>query len=176
MNKSKDFSTIEQSLSLIAADSGKDITFLVIGVDGISRSQGRVSIKYSGYQGDPMRVATFYQSADVFLHAAHAENFPYTIIEALCCGVPVVATAVGGIPEQITHGFNGFLVPPRGSGEMAARTIELLNNPALRQQMSVQATAEARRKYNLVRQTNEYLRLYQEATLALNGNPTRSIQ
>lgn len=174
MNKSKDLSTIEQSLSLIAAETGKDITFLVIGVDGVNQSHGRVTIKYSGYQRDPVRVATFYQCADVFLHAAHAENFPYTIIEALCCGVPVIATAVGGIPEQITHGFNGFLVPPRDSGEMAARAIELLNNPTLRQQMSLQAAAEARLKYNLERQTDEYLRLYEQAIHTLRSNSISS--
>ena len=134
-------------------------------MDGRSERSGEVTIRYSGYQSDPVKVATFYQSADVFLHAARAENFPYTIIEALCCGVPVVATAVGGIPEQITDGFNGFLVPPRDSAAMAARAIELLYHRDLRRQISAQAGANARKKYDLNRQTAEYLRLYEQALL-----------
>jgi glycosyltransferase involved in cell wall biosynthesis len=165
-NPSKDFSTIEQTLQLIASAAiPEGITFLIIGMEGRSERSGEVTIRYSGYQSDPVKVATFYQSADVFLHAARAENFPYTIIEALCCGVPVVATAVGGIPEQITDGFNGFLVPPRDSAAMAARAIELLYHRDLRRQISAQAAANARKKYDLNRQTAEYLRLYEQALL-----------
>ena len=108
-------------------------------------------------------IAAYYKSADIFLHAAHAENFPYTIIEALCCGVPVIATAVGGIPEQITDGQNGFLVAPRDSATMASRAIELLNNPALRREMSSRASSEARAKYDQRRHSGQYLAWYEEA-------------
>ena len=47
------------------------------------------------------RWPTFYQAADLYLHAAKAENLPTTILEALASGLPVVATAVGGIPEEV---------------------------------------------------------------------------
>ncbi|NBO63658.1 MAG: glycosyltransferase [Acidobacteria bacterium] len=158
-NHSKDFTTIEQALSLIAIGTAKKVTLLVIGMEGESRCEGRVTVRSVAYQSDPAIVATYYQSADIFLHAAHAENFPYTIIAALCCRVPVIATAVGGIPELITDGFNGLLVAPRDSTGMAARGIELLKDHHLRQLISQRARTEARWKYDLNRQTNEYLKL-----------------
>ncbi len=59
---------------------------------------------------------------------ARAETFPNTVLEALACGTSVVATAVGGIPEQIKNGVNGFLVAASDSEEMAARIEQLLSD------------------------------------------------
>ena len=163
LSQSKDFSTIEEAVSLIASGTNERVTFLVIGMEGESRTDGHVTVRYSGYQRDPAMIAAYYKSADIFLHAAHAENFPYTIIEALCCGVPVIATAVGGIPEQIIDGENGFLVPRRDSATMASKAIELLNNPALRRDMSTRASSEARAKYDQRRHSSQYLAWYEQA-------------
>ena len=61
----------------------------------------------------------YYQAADIYIHAAKADTFPNVVLEALACGLPVVATAVGGIPEQIDHERTGFLVPPGDAAGMA---------------------------------------------------------
>ena len=61
---------------------------------------GRGSVSSRSRKGAET-VAPYYQAADVYLHAAKADNFPRAVLEALCCGTPVVATAVGGIPEQV---------------------------------------------------------------------------
>src|SRR5690606_33473914 len=98
------------------------------------------SIRFVGYQSEPRIVACFYQAADLYLHAAKADTFPTTILEALACGLPVVATAVGGIPEQvstISGSFgdpghraqgkpNGILSIPGDPSSMAAGVLELL--------------------------------------------------
>jgi len=62
---------------------------------------GQAEVKFVPYQSSPEDVAKYYQIADVYVHAARADTFPNTVLEALACGAPVVATAVGGIPEQI---------------------------------------------------------------------------
>lgn len=167
----KDFSTIERTISMIASSTRSKITFLIIGTEGESQDNGQITVKYSGYQSDPAMIATFYQAADVFLHAAYADNFPYTVIEALSCGVPVIATAVGGIPEQIVDGFNGFLVPPGDSSSMAAKAIDLLNSPSLMMQMSQNASLDARNKYDLNHKTAEYLKWYETAVDLHNHQP-----
>jgi glycosyltransferase involved in cell wall biosynthesis len=62
-----------------------------------------------GYRDDTTRLIA---AADLFVLASHHEGLPVTVMEALTLGVPVVATAVGGLPEVVTDGENGFLVTP----------------------------------------------------------------
>ena len=49
------------------------------------------------------QLATYYQAADFLVHATKTDNFPTTILEAFACGLPVIGTDVGGVPEQIEH-------------------------------------------------------------------------
>jgi len=55
-----------------------------------------VHIQFVPHTLDQRRVADYYRAADLYLHAARAETFPNTILEAMACGTPVIATAVGG--------------------------------------------------------------------------------
>ena len=66
-------------------------------------------------------VAERLRASDVFVLSSHSENMPLSVLEALCCGLPVVATDVGGVPEAV--GKDGTIVP-RGDVEALARAIE----------------------------------------------------
>jgi glycosyltransferase involved in cell wall biosynthesis len=74
---------------------------------------------------DKKEVATFMQRADLFVLASAWENLPCVVIEALACGLPVVATAVGGIPELVCS-RDGRLVPPGDPGALASALAEVL--------------------------------------------------
>jgi glycosyltransferase involved in cell wall biosynthesis len=63
------------------------------------------------------------------------DNLPLSILEAMACCLPVVATRVGGIPECVVDGETGFVVPPKDSESMAKALIELIQNKARRRQM-----------------------------------------
>jgi glycosyltransferase involved in cell wall biosynthesis len=63
------------------------------------------------------------------------EAFPYTLLEALAAGTPVVATAVGGVPEAARHGEEALLVPPDDPVALAAEIVRLLSDAALRQRL-----------------------------------------
>src|SRR3546814_3518586 len=74
---------------------------LALGDSGPDEKVGNTELRFVPYQSEEAVVASFYHAADIYLHAAHADNFPTTLLEAAACGLPVVATAVGGIPEQV---------------------------------------------------------------------------
>lgn len=73
---------------------------------------------------------------DVFLNTTNVDNTPVSVIEAMACGVPVVSTAVGGIPFLIQDGVDGLLVPPRDSVAMVAAVRKLLVKPDFAEQLS----------------------------------------
>jgi glycosyltransferase involved in cell wall biosynthesis len=160
-NPYKDFAAIDRARRiLIGKRDNRELLFLYVGdMDGGSVETG---VKYTGHVADPGRVALCYQAADVTLHAAHADNFPCVVLEALACGTPVIATAVGGIPEQIREGETGFLVPRGDSQLMAERVQTLWHDEELRNRMGLAAAADARERFDLKRQAGQYLSWYQE--------------
>ncbi len=157
-NQFKDYATMESALSKIAMkNSEQEMLFLCLGGANKDESIGRARVRFIDYQQDLGKVVMFYRAADLYLHAARADTFPNVVLEALACGTPVVATAVGGIPEQIEDGVTGFLTPPGDAEAMAARIEQLLNSSELRQRMGLQAAEVARRRFSLDRQVDEYL-------------------
>jgi glycosyltransferase involved in cell wall biosynthesis len=161
----KNYAMLERAVTLLGNRpelDDKQAVFVVLGGHEATETRiGNVLIRQVPFLSDVSEVAQYYQAADVFLHAAHSENFPNVTLEALACGVPVVATAVGGIPEQIEAGVTGFLVPPGGGDAMSDRVAQLLADDRLRQQISVQAVESARRRFTLDRQVDAYLAWYQ---------------
>lgn len=175
-NLYKDYQTIRTSIVRLAERwSGQQVNFIALGGDAPPEQFGAIEIQFVPYQKDPALVAQYYQAADVFLHAAHADTFPTTVLEALACGTPVVATAVGGVPEQVkslpangvVRSFSaeeatGILIPPRDAGAMASAVEQLLNNAPMRWQLGENAVKDARIRFDLERQVDSYLAWYQE--------------
>lgn len=159
----KDYKTMRTAIAKIAERwNGEEILFLALGEDAPPEQIGKAKVQFVPYQKAPAVVAKFYQAADVYIHAARADTFPNTVLEALACGTPVVATAVGGIPEQVDDGQTGFLIPPGNAEAMATRITQLLEDDNLRYAFSCQAADTARRRFNLNRQVEDYLNWYSE--------------
>lgn len=159
----KDYQTLRTAVALVAERlRGRNVLFIALGEDGPHERIGQAEVRFIPYQRDPGAVACYYQAADVYVHAARVDNFPNTVLEALACGTPVVATAVGGIPEQIEDGVTGFLTPPGDAQAMATCIEQLLSDNALRQRFAAAAVESARRCFDLNSQVNNYLTWYQE--------------
>ena len=94
------------------------------------------------------------------MHGAKAKVWGLSITEAMACGLPVVASRVGGIPDQVREGQSGFLVPGGDAGAMADRIQRLLKDPALREQMGRCASETARAQFSLDRMVRSYVDWY----------------
>jgi glycosyltransferase involved in cell wall biosynthesis len=164
INLYKDYATIHAALEIVARQTlGKEVVFLAVGgSDDEKVCIGNMLIKFLPYVSNPVEIAKYYQAADAYLHAAHAETFPTVILESLACGTPVIATAVGGIPEQVTDNLNGFLVKKFDASAMAARILEIFNNSELRGQLAEQSAMTAKKLWGLDRMVKNYLSYYQE--------------
>ena len=159
----KDYDTIHQALSLVShKKQDKCLMFMALGEDAPKNYIDKTAIHFIPYQSDAAVVANYYQAADIYLHAAKADTFPNTILEALACGTPVIATAVGGISEQIIDGISGFLIQQGDSSAMADCIITLLKNTELRISMGKAAAEDAKLRFDFASTASKYLDWYDE--------------
>ncbi len=84
-------------------------------------------------------VVRLFRAADVALLTSAWENLPHTVLEALAAGTPVVATAVGGVPEVVREGENGLLVAAGDVEAIAGALARLLGDDALRERLAAAA-------------------------------------
>lgn len=160
-NPWKDYKTLQFALAEIAK-TGAKVLCIALGEEAPPEQVSDVEIRFVPYQQNPTKVALFYQAADLYVHPTRADTFPTTILESLACSTPVVASAVGGIPEQVVEGKTGFLVPVGDARTMAARILHLLKDEDLREEMRSQAAEDTVRRFGRERMMGEYLAFYQE--------------
>ncbi len=122
---------------------------------------GGLTVHAEPYQSHPGALAACYRAADVFVHTARAEAFGKTVTEAMACGTPVVASAVGGIPEQLSDGREGFLCPPGDAAALAARLLDLLSQPQRRADCAAAALRRAQ-DYDVRTQVSRFLEWYED--------------
>lgn len=153
---------------------GRRFTLLFVGGGGDSLEAVRaraaeldVPVIWAGPRDDVERVLCL---MDVVVSASHEEGFSNAILEAMACGRAVVATAVGGSPEQIVDGESGRLVPPRDPESLAEALDSLLGNPALRSETGRAARQTVEQRFSLGRLLDEMEQVYRE--LAASGMPS----
>jgi glycosyltransferase involved in cell wall biosynthesis len=158
-------------------DSGVDACLCMVG-DGPDREQlerrahelGVVrDTLFVGYQED---VAPFYAAFDALVLPSGNEGTPVSAIEALAAGRPVVATRVGGVPDVVRDGEDGFLVEAGATDELADRLAQLARDPALRERMGKQGRERVLPRYAVERLVDDVDRLYR-ALLSGAGGRTR---
>lgn len=167
-NPWKDWKTIRAAVAIASERLASSRVILFgLGEARDAESAGRAEIRFSPFLADRDAVAAYYAAADVYVHAARADTFPNTVIEALACGVPVAATAIGGIPEQINDyrdadNGTGVLAGAGDAGALADGLVRLLEDAELRRRLGENARADARQRFDYVRQAKEYLAWYSD--------------
>ncbi len=126
---------------------------LVLIGDGPDRSAAEYLVRKKKLQKDVFflgkqdNVYDKLAAADVFLLPSQLESFGLAALEAMACEVPVIATNVGGVPEVVEHGVDGYLVEPGDVAAAARYAIEILSRADRGREMGQRARADARKKF-----------------------------
>jgi N-acetyl-alpha-D-glucosaminyl L-malate synthase BshA len=115
------------------------------------------------FLGKQESVLEILQMVDVFILPSEKESFGLVALEAMACGVPVVASRVGGLPEVVQHGKTGYLAEVGDIQAMSEGVLKLLTNDLLYKAFSKQAVAWARETFPVERAVKSYEAVYQEA-------------
>jgi L-malate glycosyltransferase len=140
---------------------------VVIAGEGELRTSLEHQIKHLGLEkhvilaGFRPDVLSLHKAFDVFVMSSVTEGLGTSILDAMACGRPVVATRAGGIPEVVKDGDTGILVPPRDHEAMAAALVRLLKDPALRTRMGAAGLSLAHARFSAERMVQETVRVYE---------------
>jgi glycosyltransferase involved in cell wall biosynthesis len=171
----KDFITLARALARLQPGSFRS---LLIG-DGPDRPAIEAELARLGLSdnvrllGDRRDVPELLAKADVFVCSSRSEGMPVSILEAMAAGLPVVASAVGGVPEIVDDGRTGLLVAPGAVAPLTDALARLLDDRAARERMGRAGRELALARFDLPRFRQAHLDLYTRL-LGERGLPKRS--
>jgi glycosyltransferase involved in cell wall biosynthesis len=144
---------------------------LVIVGEGPERSTIEIAIRTRGLE-DYVRLAgymcdvrPYYAAADVFVLSSRSEGSPYVLLEAMAAGVPIAATAVGGVPEILTNETTALLVTPQDSKAMAVAISRIINDAELAKRIAANSSALVSSCYSLEAYVRSMSALYRSLVL-----------
>ena len=130
-------------------------------------------VRFLGVRSD---IPDLLRAADVFVFPSRWEGNPLSVMEAMAAGLPVVATAVGGVPELVEDGVSGILVPNEDCDALVQAMLQMVQHPDLRAQMAHAARCRAEERFDMRHTVAAYESLYesilQRARPTGNGAPT----
>jgi glycosyltransferase involved in cell wall biosynthesis len=148
----------------------KDDVVFIIGGDGSLRSYHqelatklgvKEKIVFTG-KIPQSEVPYYYAMSDMVVVPSLQEGFGLVVSEAMACGKPVIGTKVGGIPDQLIDGYNGFLVPPRNPEEIARKILLLVDHPEEAKHMGSNGRKIVEEKFDIERRIDKILLLYRK--------------
>ncbi len=117
----------------------------------------RNNFKLAGYHSKPHEL---FCEGDISILTSISEGFPYTVLESMSCGIPVVATDVGGVTEALDNSC-GYICKPKDFEEIGNRVVELLNDKALREKMGENARKKVIENFTIGKFIAEYEDVYE---------------
>jgi len=157
-NPWKGFSWVVEAAQMLAENpSAPQVDFLCVGDDAESLDFGKTRVVFAGRVASSNVMAEYYRAADVYFHPSRADTAPFSVLEAMSSGLPVVATAIGGIPEQVEDGRSGFLAPPGNVRLLADCLTQLLTHPDQAREMGEYGRRRVLAHFTFTRQMEEIL-------------------
>ena len=143
-------------------------------LEQLARELNLRNVEFKG-QVDPAKVFLLYDAADIYLNGSKIDNQPLSLLEAFACGLPVVTTNAGGIPDIVTHERTGLLVKRDDYQAMADAAIRLLEDAQLAARITSAGREECRKySWNAVR--NQWLELYAELAPGAAASETQKTE
>jgi len=153
--------------------SDQELYFLTIGRGSPLKSLGDHA-KAIDYVNDDVALSSIYSAANVLVVPSLQDNLPNTALEALACGVPIVAFAAGGLPDIVRDGETGMLVPPGDVGALRTAITRVLQDPRRQAAMAESCRRTALAEYRLDVQAKRYMTLY-ESLLPAGTDSAKSV-
>jgi glycosyltransferase involved in cell wall biosynthesis len=158
------------------AAAGRPCSTCIVG-DGPERAAVEAEIRALGVEsrvelvGERDDVPRLLADSDVFVLSSRSEGSPLSVLEAMAAGLPVIASAVGGVPELVEDDITGLLVPAGDPGRLAAALDRLLADPSLRRRLGAAGRERVRARFDLDAVRRAHLELYERelARAALPG-------
>jgi glycosyltransferase involved in cell wall biosynthesis len=118
------------------------------------------NVRFLGFRSDPRALIRL---LDVLVVPSHTEGAPLVVLETMAAGVPVVASAVGGIPDQVSHGDDGLLVPPGDPAALGDAVLKLLEDPGLARRMGAAGCRKAATDFSHATMVERAMKVYRTA-------------
>jgi glycosyltransferase involved in cell wall biosynthesis len=147
---------VPQARLLLCGDGQRDEARALVAALGL-----QANVDLPGWV-DARQRAALLDAATVFVLPSHAEGLPMSLLEAMAHGAPVVATAVGGIPEAVRDGVEGVLVAPGDAGALAAAVLGLLADPDARMRLGAAGRERVRTEFSSTRMIATLEDLYEK--------------
>jgi L-malate glycosyltransferase len=144
-----------------------DARFVIAG-EGELRESLEHQVKHLGLEkhvfllGFRPDILAIHKALDIFVMSSVTEGLGTSVLDAMACGKPVIGTTAGGIPEVVSEGQTGLLVPPRDHHAMAEAITRLLKDDTLRARMGAAGLALANAKFSAERMVTDTLRVYDD--------------
>ena len=112
-------------------------------LEALAHELGLRNVTFAGRVA-PAEIPRYYADADIYVQTPDIDNMPLSVLEAYASGAPVVSTDVGGLPSMLTDGADGLLAPPNDDAAVAARIMELLDDPGRASRLAANAHERCR--------------------------------
>ena len=126
---------------------------------------------HCGLTANSAPLKELYDRADIFVFPTQADCFPIAIIEAMAAGLPVIATDVGALREEVEDGVNGFIVPPSDASAIVGAVRSLLNDESKRKAMAISSRRIAEERFDAHRNYGAVLSLMKDICSVKNELP-----
>ncbi|HWX42775.1 MAG TPA: glycosyltransferase [Blastocatellia bacterium] len=181
LSREKGHSVLMSAFNIWLKSRPADSTRLVIVGDGPERGRLLAASESVGiadrviFAGQVSDVRPYYKMADVMALPSYTEGSPNVLLEAMAAGVPIVATAVGGVPEIVTNGESALLTPAGDAPSLAAGISALLHDRELARELTGNARSIVCRDHSPESRVNSLIGIYHEiAPAAASSNTVRS--
>ena len=140
-----------------------ETALIILGSGGetVAREVNMQTLELGYVVSDRLKAAA-YSAADLFVFPTRADIFGLVLQESMACGTPMVSFNVGGVPDLVRPNITGYLAEPEDPKDLAYGIVQLLEDDALRQQMSQNCRAIALEEYPLELQAQRYIKLYHQ--------------